>query len=199
MSVHCYCCPSRHKHHKTDFLSKGITESNFVHYPPVTGWLQEIVSASNVNIVSPKKNKVGVNWLGPSLLLAIVSVLIDKEASVNLSYVGFESIANISLYNIQSSNVQGLSSFESRMDQDLTAFTSRSFSPNKSTSSINVRRVSLESPVSFLLCSSPHRVSRSSRQDWRSLSAALREASVLLCTRPEFRTFKEVMSAGKVG
>lgn len=79
------------------------------------------------------------------------------------------------------------------------ARTSRSLRPSRSTSSIRVSRVSLESPLSSSSCSSRRLGASSSPLPppppaARSLSAALREASVRRCTRPELRWVSEVMA-----
>ncbi|EAX10784.1 hCG2003928, partial [Homo sapiens] len=79
------------------------------------------------------------------------------------------------------------------------ARTSRSLRPSRSTSSIRVSRVSLESPLSSSSCSSRRLCASSSLLPApppaaRSLSAALREASVRRCTRPELRWVSEVMA-----
>lgn len=75
--------------------------------------------------------------------------------------------------------------------------TSRSLRPRRRTSSMRVSRVSLESPFSSSPDSSRRPSSSGPPPAPRSLSAAaLREASVRRCTRPELRWVSEVMAGG---
>lgn len=73
---------------------------------------------------------------------------------------------------------------------------SRSLRPRSSTSSMRVSRVCLQSPFSSSPSSSRQPSSSGPPLAPRSSSAALREASVRRCTRPEQRWVREVMAGG---